>query len=260
MYQSQWEEEFRQQLLQQLGITPEQVNFRWKLFAKQGFAPDKAIAHLVESDRMCPGLGILPVHDVKEDIEMVMDNEGLMAIAREIRAFREALAPTHSELGFGPAPKSQIFIFCNRKHGGVWYTLDAQSQPEIIEHPALTGVIRKIEFKQVERRKAETSKLHCYIEAEKQYVLESGATSHFSKGLLSAIASIPFDELVRPITVVPLASTENPEVLFCNIYQGDKQVFAPYDDQTDWKSLSRTAKDNVRRANGEPVTEPRAAA
>jgi hypothetical protein len=32
-----------------------------------------------------------------------------------------------------------------------------------------------------------------------------------------------------------------------------KQVFAPYDDQTDWKLASRAAIDGVRVANGEAV-------
>jgi hypothetical protein len=209
---------------------------------------------------MCPGLGIVPVGVIMEKLIMDIQVEALEAIAREIRELREAIAPTHNALGFGSAPKSQIFVFCNRKHGGVWYTLDAQNQPKNIVHEALTGVIRKIEFKQVERRRAETSKLHCYIEGERQYILESGATSHFSKGLLSAIASMPYDELRKPITIAPSATSNNPEVLFCNVYQGEQQVFAPYDDQTDWKSLSRTAKDNVRLANGEMLTEPRAVA
>jgi hypothetical protein len=68
---------------------------------------------------------------------------------------------------------------------------------------------------------------------------------------LSAIAQIPPSELKQPITIVPQPSTENPEVLFGNLYQGDKQVFAPYDENTDWKRVSRTAKNNVGLANDE---------
>jgi hypothetical protein len=260
MYQSQWEEKFRQQLRKALEITPEQINFRWKLFPKQGFTPAKAIAHLVESDRMCPEFGILSRCNVLEDLEMLTENDGLMAIAKELQKLNEALAPTSKTLGFGDAPKTQTHVFCNRKHGGVWYTLNAQSQPEIIEYQALTGIIRRIEFKNVERRKEETSKLHCYVEAEKLYVLESGSKAHFTKGLLSAITSIPWDELMNPITIHPQAATESAEVLFCNVYQGDKHVFAPYDDKTDWASLARTARNNVRLANGESITEPRAVA
>jgi hypothetical protein len=184
-----------------------------------------------------------------------MDTEAqvLQAIAQELRQIKEALAPTKQTLGFGPAPKSQIYIFCNRKNGGVWYTLNSESQPVNIEQQALTGHIRKLEFKETVRRGEKSHKLHCYIEADQLYVLEGSAAAHFSKGLLSAIAFLSPEQLRQPLTIVPQPSTENAEVLFCNVYQDDKQVFAPYDDQTNWKLASRAAIDGVRVANGEAV-------
>jgi hypothetical protein len=179
-----------------------------------------------------------------------MDAASLNAIALELRRIADAKAPRQL-LGFGPAPKSQVYVFCNRKHGGVWYSLDDKSHPINIEHPALTGIIRKLEFKETIRRNEKSHKLHCYIEADRLYVLESSATAHFSKGLLNAIALLTPSELKQMVTIVPQPSTENPEVLFCNLYQGDKQVFAPYDEQTDWKRVSRTAIDAVKAANDE---------
>jgi hypothetical protein len=187
-----------------------------------------------------------------------MDTEAqaLAAIAQELRQIKEALAPTKQVLGFGPAPKSQIYIFCNRKNGGVWYTLDSESQPVNIEQQALTGHIRKLEFKETVRRGEKSHKLHCYIEADQLYVLEGSAAAHFSKGLLSAIAFLTPEQLRQPLTIAPQPSTENAEVLFCNVYQDDKQVFAPYDDQTDWKRVSRNAIDVVRAANDEAPAVP----
>lgn len=178
-----------------------------------------------------------------------MDTELLRAIAQELRQISAALTAKPQTLGFGPTPKSQVWIFANRTKGGVWYTLDADNKPVIIEHPALTGYLRKLEFKEVVRRKEKTYKLHCYLEADTTYVLESSSVSHFSKGLLSAIASMKPEQLHVPITIVPSASTENEEVLFCNIYQGREQIFAPYDEHTDWKTLSRTAVAIVKSAN-----------
>jgi hypothetical protein len=179
-----------------------------------------------------------------------MDTQALNAIAAELRRIADAKAPQQL-LGFGPAPKTQVYVFCNRKHGGVWYTLNEQSQPVNIEHPALTGYIRKLEFKETIRRNEKSHKLHCYVEADRLYVLESSATAHFSKGLLNAIALLSAQDLQQPLTIHPQASTENAEVLFCNLYQGDRQVFAPYDDQTDWKRVSRAAIDVVKAAHGE---------
>ncbi len=180
-------------------------------------------------------------------------NSWCEAIAQELRQIKEALAPTKQVLGFGAAPKNQVYVFCNRKNGGLWYTLDSQSQPVNIEQPALTGYIRKLEFKETIRRNEKSHKLHCYIEADQLYILEGSATAHFSKGLLSAIAFLSSEQLKQPITIVPQPSTENGEVLFCNVYLDEKQVFAPYDDQTDWKLTSRAAIDGVRCANGEAV-------
>jgi hypothetical protein len=184
-----------------------------------------------------------------------METEILQAIAHELQQIAKALAPaTQQTLGFGAAPKSQVYVFCNRNNGGAWYTLDSDSRPVIIEQPALTGIIRKLEFKETVRRNEKSHKLHCYIEADQLYMLEGSAKAHFSKGLLSAIAFLTPEQLTQPLTIVPQPSTENGEVLFCNIYQNDKQIFAPYDDQTDWKLTSRAAIDGVRCANGEAVT------
>jgi hypothetical protein len=181
------------------------------------------------------------------------ETQALQAIALHLGRIADARSPAKQMLGFGPAPKSQVYVFCNRKHGGIWYSLDSQSQPVNIEHPALTGYIRKLEFKETVRRNEKSHKLHCYIEADQLFVLESSATAHFSKGLLSALASLSPEALKKPITICPQASTENAEVLFCNVYEGDRQVFAPYDDQTDWKRVSRAAIDCVKAANGEAV-------
>jgi hypothetical protein len=181
--------------------------------------------------------------------------EALEKILKELQQLRADLVPTQQKLGFGPVPKSEVWIFCNREKGGLWYSLDSQGQAVNIEHPALTGYIRKLEFTKPVRRGEETDKLNCIIEGDKFYVLESGAAVQFSKGLLNAIASLSPETLKQPITIVPEPSTKNDEVLFCNIYQGDEQVFAPYDEQTNWRKVSRTAIDAVKTANSEAVVE-----
>jgi hypothetical protein len=68
---------------------------------------------------------------------------------------------------------------------------------------------------------------------------------------LNAIALLSAQDLQQPLTIHPQASTENAEVLFCNMYQGDRQIFAPYDDQTDWKRVSRAAIDGVKAVHEE---------
>jgi hypothetical protein len=55
-----WERQFTRQLQKQLGLTPEQVRFEWKMYYGQRYSPSMAIAHLIEVNRLCPGSGILP--------------------------------------------------------------------------------------------------------------------------------------------------------------------------------------------------------
>jgi hypothetical protein len=179
--------------------------------------------------------------------------EALENILKELQQIRADRSLTKQSLGFGPVPKSEVWVFCNREKGGLWYSLDSQGQAVNIEHPALTGHIRKLEFTKPVRRGEETDKLNCIIEGNKRYVLESGAAVQFSKGLLNAIASMTPAALKQPITIVPEASTKNEEVLFCNVYRGDEQVFAPYDEHTNWRKVSRNAIDTVNDVNRETV-------
>jgi hypothetical protein len=183
----------------------------------------------------------------------VTEIEILERIALGLERIAETLAPTQQMLGFGAVPKSEVWVFCNREKGGLWYTLDNHGQAVNIEHPALTGYIRKLEFTKPVRRGEETDKLNCIIEGDKVYVLESGAAVQFSKGLLNAIASLSADALKQPITIVPEPSTKNDEVLFCNVFQGNEQVFAPYDEHTNWRQVSRNAIDAVKAVNWETV-------
>jgi len=182
-----------------------------------------------------------------------MTEEILSLIATQLTRIADAKAPANP-LGFGPAPKKQIHLFCNRKNGGIWYTLDDQSNPVNVDHPALTGYIRKIEAVEATRRNEKSWKLHCTVEADRLYKTESSVTAHFSKGLLSAIAQVEPSALKEPLTIVPQASTENGEVLFCDVYQGDRQVFAPYDGGTDFKRVLATAIKNVEVANDVQAT------
>jgi hypothetical protein len=191
---------------------------------------------------------------------MRTETESLSAIAHQLERLAEALTPSKQLLGFGPAPKSQVYVFCNRTKGGIWYSLDGDGNPINIDHQALTGYIRKLEFVKAQRRGEQVSKLHCTIEADRTYILESSYDSNFSKGLLCAITALTPDQLKQPITIVPQPSSQAPEVLFCNIYQEEKQIFSSFDKQTDWRTVSRTALLNVRRATGESEENPVATA
>jgi hypothetical protein len=64
MMRSAWESTFRRQLKAQLDIVPEEINFRWQMYASQRYTPEQAIAHLIEIHQLLPTQGILPVRAV----------------------------------------------------------------------------------------------------------------------------------------------------------------------------------------------------
>ena len=138
-------------------------------------------------------------------------------------------------------------IYCNRQHGSLWYKLD-NGNPTPITANALTGYLRQLRFEKVERRGKEVHKLLTTIEGDKLYVLESGHDSHFSKGLLSAIAILTPDQLHQPITISPQAGDDE-NVLFARIYLGIEYIKAPYGDSTNFRELSKLAINNVKVAN-----------
>jgi hypothetical protein len=152
-------------------------------------------------------------------------------------------------LGFCDPPSGAMYIFCNRNNGGNWYSLDENSKPVVIEHKAIEGYLRQLTFEKVERRRDEVSKLRIVIEADRRYTLECGSSTQFSKGFLSAIALLTPEAIAQQtIIIAPSPSTESEEVLFCNVYIGGQRIHAPYDSQTDFKVVARTACEMVKIA------------
>lgn len=138
-------------------------------------------------------------------------------------------------------------IYCNRQHNSLWYTLN-EGNPTPITANALTGYIKELRFEKVERRGKEVHKLLTTIEGDKLYVLESGHDSHFSKGLLSAIAALTPDQINKPITICPAAGDDD-KVLFGRVYVGSQHVKAPYGDDTNFREISKLAISKVKQAN-----------
>jgi hypothetical protein len=200
----------------------------------------------------------LPVPDFETDdfIDPPKGNN-IEVLLASIAASLEAIAhPQQSAkaLGFCEAPRESLYVFCNRKHGGVWYSLDENSNPTVIEHGALEGYLKDLKFEKVSRKAGrnaeEVSKLHIVIEGDRRYTLECGAQTQFSKGVLSAIATLTPEAISKQtITLVPSPSTDSDDVLFCNVYTGGQRIYAPYDSQTDFRKVAGTALNMVELAN-----------
>lgn len=152
-------------------------------------------------------------------------------------------------LGFGMAPRPK-YIYCNRSQGGLWYTLSeaVDRTPQPIPQTALTCLVERLEFKQVERRGKETWKTHLHVKADRHYILEAGYDSNFSRSLLSSLATMTPEQLQQPITIEVQAGSPD-EVLFCRVYADGEPIFAPWDDQSDWRKIARRAIAVVEEAH-----------
>lgn len=113
---------------------------------------------------------------------------------------------------------------------------------------ALTGYLKELRFENTERRNKETCKLITTIQGDRTYILESGYDVHFSKCILSAIASLTPEQLYSPITLQPQPGTDE-SVLFCRVWVGSELVKAPYGEETNWRETAEQAIAVVKAAN-----------
>ena len=146
----------------------------------------------------------------------------------------------HSEAG-------SCKIYCNRQHGGLWYKLNGE--PSDIPQTALTGYLKELRFENTERRKKESCKLLITVQADRTYILESGYDTHFSKCILAAMpaatrsgnATLTPEQLYSPITLQPQPGTTDESVLFCRVWVNSELIMASYNEQSDWREISKQA-------------------
>ncbi|BBD70439.1 hypothetical protein NIES4072_68050 [Nostoc commune NIES-4072] len=139
----------------------------------------------------------------------------------------------HSEAG-------SCKIYCNRHNGSLWYTL-SNNEVTAIASTALTGYLRELKFEKCERRSKEVYKLLATIQADRTYILESGHDTHFTKSILAAIATLTPEQLYSPITLQPTPGTTDENVLFCRVWVESELVMASYNEQSDWREISKQA-------------------
>lgn len=149
-------------------------------------------------------------------------------------------------LGFSEPPYPR-YIYCNRSNNCLWYWLNEAREVVPIPQTALTCLVEKLEFKQVERRGKETWKVHLHVRADRRYILEAGYDSNFSKSLLSVLSILTPQQLQHPLTL-EVQAADSDEVLFCRVYISGELIFAPWDENTSWKVVAKRAIANVESA------------
>jgi hypothetical protein len=124
-----------------------------------------------------------------------------------------------SRLGLSGGRK-YIAIEADKK--SMWHYCDDDGTP--IEENVLTGYIKRIE-----RKDGDNPKLHIFVEADYEYVLVSGFSTHFSRQAMAAIASMSSQQLSLPVIIKPDtgnddAKTKGKKPVFCNIIQDGRTI------------------------------------
>ena len=194
---------------------------------------------------------IAACHYPKQEPDRAMHNQAetaqlLAALAQQTQLLSQILDRLKQpKLGLAEAP-STLWIYANRSNNCPWYTIrDGEVSP--VQQSALMGYLEELKFEKVDRRGKEVIKLQAFIKGDRPYCVESGYDSHFSKGLLSSIATLTPQQLRMPITIAPQPGSDE-SVLFCRVFVGSEVVRSGYDEETDWRSVSRQAISAVKSA------------
>lgn len=121
-------------------------------------------------------------------------------------------------LGFGEAPgKKYIFIGAQGDQDPyLWYFWDTQAGNQIpIRDQSLTGYVKSIRIIPRMFKNKWEYKVDVTVSADKEYVIRSGASTIFTKGLLAKLST--FEDLSIPVCIEPKQGSSE-KVVFCNLY------------------------------------------
>ena len=125
-----------------------------------------------------------------------------------------------SRLGLGPSPKP-FFLYVSTEHSPTgWHGWDhASAEPVVVDWPAVTGYVRRVEVVERERRGEMKAKLDVHVAAgPRNFVVEAGLTTHFSRGVLSALVRLQPEHFVYPLTLAVEPGDREAKVVFGNVY------------------------------------------
>ncbi len=170
----------------------------------------------------------------------------------------EELRSSKQQLGFGHPPKPR-YIYTNRQYPEcLWYFWDGENKRhEPIQFNALTGIIEKLDTEEKEYKGKRNLKINLHIRAERNYVIESGSETMFSKGLLYTLSKLPVEKFNQAITIAVEAG-EDEKVSFCRIYNPVTgfAVYAPYTEPVDWQNVIVRAASKINTAHGRVEQAP----
>jgi hypothetical protein len=142
-------------------------------------------------------------------------------------------------LGFG---SDRRFVFLNDRYNCTWYTMKGETHTPI-PSKFLFGYIRRIEFKERKGNVRPSHHLHLTVEADQTYVIITGYDNHFAKGVIATVAQMRPKQLQQPVWIQP---QKTGLTTLCNLHQDGVLIRARYSADTDWRSISIKAMENLR--------------
>ena len=122
---------------------------------------------------------------------------------QELRRIREALEGAQP-LGFGKKAQP-VYVFVKHSPECLWYTRDkheAQNVP--ISERDLTGYLRGVwrYDREDPSNQQHVPKLMLLVRADRDYVIQSGLETNFSKSFLAGLLELPPEALQEPLTLL----------------------------------------------------------
>lgn len=135
--------------------------------------------------------------------------------------------------GLGPSPRPE-YLYVSTDHSAAgWHRWNhVKNEPIVVEEPAVTGYVRKVERVEKEYGGKPTPKLQVTIAAPpRTYVIQSGLDTQFSHGVLSALARLAPSHFDYPLSI-EVQPGDTGKVVFGNVYnaQNGGRVWALEED------------------------------
>lgn len=156
------------------------------------------------------------------------------------------------QYGFLPTRLGKKVVYCNRKYGGLWYTIQ-DGKPQNIEGASfrsLPGGLLGLSFYSVERGGKVGWKCALMLlgPGDQVYHFESGAATIFCRGLIWGLCHASKEQLKGEIGINPtpadptrVDSKNVQSILYCNVFaNGIELPYFPGGTQ-DWRSLAALA-------------------
>lgn len=154
------------------------------------------------------------------EVVAVEDKEDkVAALERRVAQLEQALS-----LGLGSQPLQKIF--CNRNHGGLWYTWDSERDAACnVEQEAITGYLSSLEIAKGQYKGKPTYTAQLGLRCgPREFVLCAGHQSAFAKCLYFAIAALEPGVLrENPVTICPRAGNEE-KTLMASVFVAGELV------------------------------------